>query len=158
MLADNRNRISVTLGIPEFPSQVFPFCRSPRRHCHHPRQKHRYTGGGRRAACAESFRATICPTLSPSVLGYPSVEKAVTRVRHTPTSRCFLTVSENSACPGRSRSRKASRGVSASLDPTSIERSQVSGRDAIWSCRAWMTVRIENILKTTRIPRTRVLR
>ena len=144
---NRRNRIFLTPGIPEFPFRVFPFCHSPRRHCHHLHQKHRYMEGGRRAVYGESSQATIYPTWSPSVPVCPSVERVVTRVRHTPTSRCFPTAFGNSTCLGTCQSQRASRGVSASLGPTSTEHYQVLGRDAIWICRAWKTVRIWNPLE-----------
>ena len=148
LLATRCNQVFLTPSIPEFPSQVFPSCRSPRRHFRHPHQKRRHTEGGRRAFCAGSSPATIYPTLSPAAPRYPSAEMVTTRVRHTPRSRCFLTVFGSSTCLGTCQSRTASREVSVSLGPTSIEHSQVSSLDAIWTCRAWATVRIWNVFES----------
>lgn len=148
LLATRCNRVFLTPSILEFPSQVFPSCRSPRRRFHRLHQKRRHKEGGRRAFCAESSPTTIYLILSPSVPRYPSAEMVTTRVRHTPRSRCFLTVSGNLACLGTCQSRTTLREVSVSLDPMSIERSQVSSRDAIWICCAWATVRIWNVFES----------
>ena len=75
------------------------------------------------------------------------MERVVTRVTRTLTSRCFLTALENSPCPGMCQSRTASRGVSVSLDPTSTKHFRVLGRDVVWTCCAWMPVRGQKFLK-----------
>lgn len=119
------NKISITLGTPEFPSPAFPSCRSRRRRYRRLHRMHICTEDGKREVYAESSRATKCRTSSPFAPVYPSVERAVTPARRIPMSQCFLTASGNSTCPGTCRSQKASRGVLICLDPMSTKRSRV---------------------------------